>query len=104
MSKAKEFLKVHETILSDIGDRFESTVKALRDAGFLTATYSKGDAFTPAQITLDNGIVISIDNDSGNLEIQPDAKYGAALHKKQRFFTPGDLIQALSGMTKVGYP
>jgi hypothetical protein len=98
MSRAKEFLKVHETILSDIGDRFESTVKALRDAGFLAATYSKGDAFTPAQITLDNGIVISIDNETGAYDIKPDQRYAASLHKKQKLFTPGDLIQSLSQM------
>ena len=98
MSKAKEFLKIHETILSDIGDRFESTVKALRDAGFLAASFSKGDAANPAEITLDNGIVISIDNNTGTYDIKPDQRYAAALHKRQRFFSPGDLIQALSQM------
>jgi len=101
MSKAKEFLKVHETILSDVGDRFESTVKALWDAGFLAACFSKGDAANPACITLDNGIVITIDNDSGAYDIKPNQRYAAALHKRQRFFSPGDLIQALAQM-KVG--
>lgn len=96
MSRAVEFIKIYETKLSDIGDRFESTVKALKDAGFLTATYSKGDSTNPAQITLDNGIVITIDNESGAYDIAPDSRYVASLHKKQRFFTPGDLIQCLS--------
>jgi hypothetical protein len=97
MSKARDFM---ETILSDRGDRFESTVKALRDAGFLAASYSKGDAFTPAQITLDNGITITIDKDSGAYEIKPDAIYTNQLHKKQRFFNPNDLIQALAQVIK----
>lgn len=100
MSKAGDFIKVHETILSDIGDRFESTVKALRDAGFLAATYSKGDSFTPAQITLDNGIVITIDNETGAYDIKPDQRYAASIHKRQRFFSPGDLIQSLSQMKR----
>jgi hypothetical protein len=98
MSKAREFMKMHETILSDIGDRFETTVKALRDAGFLSAAYSKGDAANPACITLDNGIVITIDNESGAYDIQANPRYTAALHGKQRFFNPGDLISALSSI------
>lgn len=100
MSKAKKFLKVHETILSDLGDRFETAVKALKDSGFLTTTLYKGDAFTPPQITLDNGIVISIDKDSGAYEIQSDTELVKNLHSRQRFFTPGDLIQVLSQITK----
>lgn len=102
MSKAKEFMRMHETILSDIGDRFEATVKALRDAGFLTACYSKGDAANPATITMDNGIVIVIDNETGAMNIQPNQEYAARLHHKQRFFNPGDLIQALGQIVKKG--
>jgi len=98
MSKARDYIKLHETVLSDIGDRFESAVKALKDAGFLAAQYSKGDSANPAQITLDNGIVITIDNETGAYDIQPNQRYAASLHKRQRFFTPGDLVQAL-GMT-----
>jgi len=100
MSRAGDLSKVCETVLSDIGDRFEATVKALRDAGFLTSSFSKGDAFDPPQITLDNGIVITIDKDSGALEVQLDPSVVGRLHRRQRFFTPGDLIQALSKIKK----
>lgn len=100
MSKARNLSELCETVLSDLGDRFETTVKALRDAGFVTSSFSKGDAFTSPTITLDNGIVITVNTDTGALEISPDQSIVKNLHPKQRFFTPGDLVQALISLKK----
>lgn len=100
MSKARDLFRLSETVLSDLGDRFETIVKALRDAGFVTSSFSKGDAFTSPTITLDNGIVITINTDTGALEIGPDSSIVKNLHPKQRFFNSGDLIQALTSLKK----
>lgn len=100
MSKASTYLRKlqEDASLAEIGDRVDAIANALKRAGILVVSVYKGDAASNPEFTLDNGNVITMCKDSGELSLFADKNYQQRLHPKQRMFQAQDVINILKAV------